>query len=243
MCKNTSIYFLSQVKIDPGNYRPIAVTSHLGKLMEKIIVGRLNYFLEYINPLKEYQTGFRRCKSTTDALIKVCNEIEKSLIMKEVMVTVFLDIEKAYDTMWREGLLIKLGKLGINGKMYNYILDFLSQHTIRVKVGAAVSDEFIIENGIPQGSAISPILFNIMINDIYEKLGDSNEGLLYADDAVIWRRGRNIAYINDKIQKDIHILEQWGIDWGFKFSIPKSQVMYFTRKKVPYLKEVVNLSI
>ena len=59
--------------------------------------------------------------------VKVCNEIEKSLIMKEVMVAVFLDIQKAYDTMWREGVLIKLGKLGINGKMYNYILDFLSQ--------------------------------------------------------------------------------------------------------------------
>ena len=50
---------------------------------------------------------------------------------------------------------------------------------------------------------------------------------------MIWRRGRNISYINDKIQKDVHILEQWGVDWGFKFSVPKSQVVYFTRKKVP----------
>lgn len=104
---------------DPGNHRPIALTSHLGKLMEKIIVACLNYFLEYINPLKGYQTGFRRCKSTTDALVKVCREIGKSLIMKEVMVAVFLDIEKAHDTMWREGLLIKSGKLGNKGKMYN----------------------------------------------------------------------------------------------------------------------------
>ena len=105
---------------DPGNYRPIALTSHLGKLMEKLVVARLNYFLEYINPLKSYQTGFRKSKSTNDALVKVCNEIEKTLIMKEVMVAVFLDIEKTYDTMWREGVLIKLGKMGINGKMYNY---------------------------------------------------------------------------------------------------------------------------
>ena len=107
-----------------------------------------------------------------------------------------LDIEKAYDTMWREGVLIKLGKLGMNGKMYNYILDFLPQRSIRIKVGDAVSNEFIVENGIPQGSVISPILFNIMVNDMYDKLGENNEGLLYADDAVIWRRGRNIAYIN-----------------------------------------------
>ena len=53
---------------------------------------------------------------------------------------------------------------------------------------------------------------------MYDKLGEHNEGLLYADDAVIWRSGCNIAYI-DKIQKDIHILKQWGVDWGFKFSV------------------------
>ena len=115
----------------------------------------------------------------------------------------------------------------------NYILDFLSQRSIRIKVGDVVSNELIVENDIPQGSVISPILFNIMVNDIYDKLGENNEGLLYADDAVIWRRGRNISYINNKIQKDIHILEQWGVDWGFKLSVSKSQVAYFTRKKVP----------
>ena len=67
--------------------------------MEENIIACFNYFLESINPLKSYQTGFRRSKSTNDALVKVCNEIEKSLIMKEVMVAVFLDIQKAYDTM------------------------------------------------------------------------------------------------------------------------------------------------
>ena len=67
--------------------------------MEENIVACLNYFLEYINPQKSYQTGFRRRKSTNDALVKVCNGSEKSLIMKEVMVAVFLDIEKPYDTM------------------------------------------------------------------------------------------------------------------------------------------------
>ena len=84
---------------NPGNYRPIALTSHLGKLMEKMIVSHLNYYLEYIFPPHKYQTGFRKQKSTTDALNKLTNEIEQSLTMKEVMVAVFLDIEKAYDTL------------------------------------------------------------------------------------------------------------------------------------------------
>lgn len=88
----------------------------------------------------------------------------------------------------------------------------------------------MVESGIPQGSVISPILFNLMINDIFEK---GKEGLLYADDAVIWKRGRNISHIVGSIQKEMLILEQWGIDWGFKFSPPKSKVMFFTKKKVP----------
>lgn len=123
--------------------------------------------------------------------------------------------------------------MGISGRMYNYILDFLSQRSIRVRVGNGISEEFMVESGFPQGSVISPILFNIMVNDIFEKVGVRNEGLLYADDAVIWKRGRNIAYITKAIQKDIQVLEQWGIDWGFKFSIPKTKVMFFTRKKIP----------
>lgn len=219
---------------NPGNYRPIALTSHLGKLMEKLVVGRLNYFLENKGLLKSYQTGFRRNKSTTDALVKLCNEVEKSLVMKEVMAAVFLDIEKAYDTMWREGLLIKLEKIGVSGKMFNYILDFLTCRSLRVRVGNRLSEEYMVESGIPQGSVISPILFNIMINDLFEKGG---EGLLYADDAVVWKKGRNIPYIIGSLQKEIKILEQWGIDWGNqvnqKKSMSKSKVMFFTRKKVP----------
>ena len=81
----------------------------------------LNYFLENNHLIREYQIGFRKSKSTTDASVKLSNEIEKSLVIKEVMVTFFLDIEKAYDTAWREGLLRQLENNGINGKMFNYI--------------------------------------------------------------------------------------------------------------------------
>lgn len=102
---------------NPENYRPICLTSHLGKLMEKIAESGLNYFLEYKCPFKKYQTGFRKSKSTTDALVKLSNEKEKTLAMKEITVAVFLDIEKDYDTMWREGLL-----MGISGRMCNYVL-------------------------------------------------------------------------------------------------------------------------
>lgn len=109
-----------------GNYRPIALTSHLCKWMEKIIVCRLSYYLEQRGPLNKYQSGLRKGRSTVDALVKVSNEAEKTVSMKEVMAVVYYDIEKAYDSMWREGLLIKMHEMGIGGRLSNWVLDFLS---------------------------------------------------------------------------------------------------------------------
>ena len=74
-----------------------------------------------------------------DTLVKVNNEIEKAFKMKELMVIVFFDIEKAYDSMWREGLLIQMSRMGISGRFYNWVLDFLSERKFRVKVGPEIS--------------------------------------------------------------------------------------------------------
>ncbi len=75
------------------------------------------------------------------------------------MAVVYFDIEKAYDTVWREGLLIKASRIGIDGKMYNWLSQFLFERTFVVQVGACQSSIYKAENGIPQGSVISPILF------------------------------------------------------------------------------------
>ncbi len=77
--------------------------------------------------------------------------------MKSFLVAVFFDIEKAYDTLWREGLLIKLKKIGIGGRMYNWILDVLFERSFQVRVGEEMSASYDILNGTPQGSVISPI--------------------------------------------------------------------------------------
>lgn len=214
-----------------GNYRPIALTSHLCKWMEKILVRRLNYTLEHRGLFAPYQSGFRKGRSTMDAVVKVSNEIEKTFKMKEIMSIVFFDIEKAYDSMWREGLLIKMNKMGIRGKLYNWVLEFLSERRFRVKVGADVSEEFEIVNGIPQGSVISPVLFNVMINDIFMNLDRRIGSALYADDGAIWVRGRDAIRVRSKIKEAIGEVEQWSYNWGFKLSTSKSCHMIFTRKK------------
>ncbi len=113
--------------------------------------------------------------------MKVSNEAGKAISMKEVMNIVFFDIEKAYDSMWREGLMIKMQRMGIGGRLYNWVLDFLNNRTFHVKIGDAFSEVFNILNGIPQCSVISQILFNIMINDIFMNVGKDIGSSLYAD--------------------------------------------------------------
>lgn len=214
-----------------SSYRPIALTSNMCKLMERMVIGRLNYVIEKENLLCSYQSGFRKGQNTMDSVICLESEIRKAMVNKEVLVGVFFDVEKAYDMLWREGLLIKLEKMGIKGKMYNWIMDFLLNRTIQVRVGASYSRIFSIDNGTPQGSVCSPVLFNIMINDIFSKVGQGIGKSLYADDGALWKRGRNVTYVESCMQKAIIEVEKWANNWSFRMSVEKTKVICFSKKK------------
>ncbi|XP_050975638.1 uridine 5'-monophosphate synthase isoform X1 [Labeo rohita] len=215
---------------DPSSYRPIALTSHLCKIMERIITERITYFLESRYLLSPYQSGFRKGRNTMDSVLCLESDIRKAQTNKEVVIAVFFDVEKAYDMLWKEGLLIKLKSLGINGRTYNWVMDFLFNRKIQVRVGEEYSRVYTVENGTPQGSVCSPLLFNIMINDIFSQVEQNIGKSLYADDGALWIRGRNIPYINKKMQAAIDEVEKWTNKWGFKLSIAKTQVICFSRR-------------
>ncbi|XP_016409773.1 RNA-directed DNA polymerase from mobile element jockey-like isoform X2 [Sinocyclocheilus rhinocerous] len=166
-----------------------------------------------------------------DSILCLEAEIRKAQINKEVLVGVFFDVEKAYDMLWKEGLLMKLESLRIDGKMYNWILSFLFGRTIQVRVGTAFSQILPIENGTPQGSVSSPILFNLMINDIFHNVDTGIGRSLYADDGALWKRGRNVLFVENKMQKAVNEVENWANCWGFRFSVAKTQVICFSKKK------------
>lgn len=134
--------------------------------------------------------------------------------------------------MWREGLLLKLQRMGIEGRFYNWVLSFLFRQSIQVKVGNTISEMVKVENGTPQGSAISPLLFNIMINDVFEGIHPGIKTALYADDGAMWKRGRNVKYTVKTIQEAIEIVENWSSEWGFRFSISKTCCQFFTKKRI-----------
>ena len=214
---------------DPSNYRPIALTSCLCKTLERMINKRLVWYLESNDLISPVQSGFRSGRSTNDHLIRLETFIRDAFVNREHVVSVFFDLEKAYDTTWRYGILKDLHDLGLRGRLTVFIRSFLEDRTMQVRVGSTLSDFYDQEQGVPQGSILSTTLFNIKINNIVKCLDSKTDGSLHVDDFGICYRSKNMRTIERKLQQCINRIEDWATSNGFKFSKSKTQCVHFCK--------------
>ena len=179
-----------------NNYRPISLTSHLGKILETMVNKRLKYELDKKGIIQNNQAGFRNKRSTHDNIIQLAHSIEESMRYSKCNVAITLDLEKAFDTVSREGILLELKKNEITGNMYNYVLNFLSERTFQVRVNEGISTTKKLENGVPQGSVISPTLFNIIMNAVDDpgKKCGRVKSAKFADDMATWLAPKTAPY-------------------------------------------------
>jgi len=133
-----------------------------------MVVCRFKLFLEY-NILTFTQSGFRQRRKTTDHILRLHDIIQKSLANKHNILAIFIDIEKAYDMVKKNVLLLKLLKFGITGRMFQFISSFLSNRAFQVRAGSTLSMTILLENWTPQGSVLNPVLFSL-INDLPNKI-------------------------------------------------------------------------
>ena len=212
---------------DPKNYRPIALTSCICKTMERMANSRLVWYLESNDLLRPDQCGFRKGRSTLDALSSLETYIRDAFINGQQAVAIFFDLEKAYDTTWQYGILKDLKKAGLEGQLPRFIKGYLSNRQFRVRVNGVLSDLFDQESGVPQGGILSVTLFLLKINDIIKDISKLIGRTLYVDDFLMCFRGRSMRTIERILQNCIKELMTWAKDNGFRFSINKTCIIHF----------------
>ena len=226
---------------EPNSYRPKALTSCLCKTLERMINVRLVWYLESNNLISPFQSGFRSERSTNDNLVRLETFIRDAFVAKEHVVAVFFDLEKAYDTTWRHGIMRDLHDLGIRGRLATFIENFLADRWIQVRVGSTLSEKFDQAQGVPQGSILSTTLFNIKINSIMDCLDPKTDGSLYVDDFCMCYRSKSMRTIERHLQQCINRIENWASHNGFKFSKSKTQCVHFCQLRKVHNDPELNL--
>ena len=193
---------------DPNNYRPISLTSCVCKTFERMINERLVWYLENNNILTDIHCGFRKRKSTLDHLVRLESFIRDAFLNKQEVVSIFFDLEKAYDTTWKYGILQDLHEAGLRGCMPLFISQFLENRNFKVRVGSTLSDSFEQEIGVPQGSILSVTLFSLKINSLAKVLSKDVEGSLY-DDFLMSYRAINTKSCERQLQGCLRKIEEW----------------------------------
>ena len=221
------IHKIGTDKKDPNSYRPISLLSCLAKLLERVINRRLISFLEEQKILSPTQTGYRKHRSTEDQLALIAQEIENAFQEKRKIVSVFFDLTKAFDKVWREGLLLKTLESGVSGRMYRWIRYFLHNRSARVKLDGHLSKS-VKMRGVPQGGVISLTLFLLYINIITTVLPRHVSNTLYADDLAVWSSSEYTTSSAYRIQEAVNKVEQWTNDWGLQISEVKTQATVFS---------------
>lgn len=212
------------------NYRPISLTSVLGKILEKIINNRLNWELDSRNLLSAKQCGFRAGRSTTDQILFIHNAAKEAFSKHQHLLAVFFDCKKAFDMAWACTVLVALHEWGFRGHLPLFIANFLANRQFYVRLGQTTSPHFRLCNGVPQGSVLSPTLFNIAINSLTHQIEQPIQGALFADDLAVFVPCSDVSLGETVLQEGIDRLLIWADRNGFQFSTEKTVAMHLCRR-------------
>ena len=213
--------------LEVNHYRPISILPTLNKIFEKLTYSRINAFLSSKNIISPNQYGFRTNSSTQHATLKLLSHIVPAFTSKHFNITVFIDFSKAFDTIIYELLLAKLYRYGFRGVPYDFIKSYLSERSQYVKIGEKLSSELLISHGVPQGSCLGPLLFNIYTNDlIYLSL--TSQVIQYADDTALTLTLPSLLDVSYHINNDLKLIVDWCAFNKLAVNVGKTQAMLFT---------------
>ena len=214
---------------DVNNYRPISLLSNIDKIFEKLIKSRLVDFLDENKIIFKNQFGFRNKHSTTHALINLTEQIRSNIDKGLYTCGVFIDLQKAFDTVDHEILLAKLHHYGVRGLSNQWFRSYLSNRQQYVYVSGCDSSKRPVNHGVPQGSVLGPLLFLIYINDLHYAIQNSKTNL-FADDTCLLLSDSNLQDLETKINSDLIKLSSWLRANKISLNVTKTEVLLFRSK-------------
>lgn len=214
-----------------ASYRPISLLSTLSKLYESILKRNLDIHLDRNNILPDFQMGFRKYHSTNHALTIFQDHVSENLNNKKATLTCSLDLNKAFDTTWIEGLIYKMkNHFNFDDHLCKNIYHYLKNRSFRVKLSDKISDLFQIVAGVPQGSILGPILYNIFVADL-PKPTNPLHILCYADDILLFISNFKLLPMQKSLNTYLAKLQKYFSKWKLTPNVDKCQVMITKGKK------------
>lgn len=223
-------------KSDPANFRPITISSCLGKVFSSILNNRISSFLEENNIISKVQIGFCKGHRTSDHLLLLKGLIDAYKYKRKHIYSCFVDFRSAFDSVWHSGLLHKLRKTGLSSKIILILQSMYSQINTCVKRDNLVSEKFKCLRGTRQGCNMSPTLFKLFLNDLQNIFNEKEcepvcagkvrlGCLMFADDVLI------LSQSAKGLQRSLDNLNNYCHKWQLNVNLKKTKTMIFNCKK------------
>ena len=220
-----------------NNYRPIALLSNLSKIIEKLVHARLYFYLEANHILYEHQYGFRLNHSTTHALIATTEEIRHACDNGEYACITYLDLKKAFDTVNHHILLEKMKHYGIKGTENDWFRSYLTERRQYTTIENDCSTLQEIFYGVPQGSVLGPLLFNLYINDLHQVIKHCSV-FHYADDTNLLLINKSLKKIVSYVNHDLALITDWLRANKISLNTNKTKILIYKPKTMKIYKKL-----
>ena len=215
------------------NYRPISLLPIFGKIYEIIIFKELFNHFHQNHLFTKCQSGFLPGDSCISQLLPIVHEINSSFDCDPTidLSGVFLDISKAFDKVWHEGILFKLKTYGVNGEVLILLTNYLYERYQSVVLNGQISSWELVKSAVPQGSVVGPLFFLIYINDLPDNLESNCK--IFADDTSLFYKVFDKHVSRATLNKDLELINNWAFQWKMQFNPDRNkqvQELYFSKK-------------
>ncbi len=236
--KSANVIPIFKNKGDKNNcdyYRPISLLSCVSKIFEKIVFNHIYEFLRKNKIIVPNQSGFTPGDSAIFQISHIIDKMSRSMDQGQEVTAIFLDLAKAFDIVWRKGLVFKLDRVGIRNsndcKLLDWFTSYLTERSQKVVLNGVSSDSMYNNSGVPQGSVLGPLLFLIYINDLVHGL--RCQSYLFANDTSLFDTSENMYDSIPKLASDLDFISSWAKKWKIKINASKTEGLLINKKSNP----------